>query len=393
MTSALTHPISERRALKPGEARARTKADPPSPTPWKPNVFLQATIDALSSNIAILDEVGTVRAVNAAWRKGANGAADKGGGIGSPYGDLLRRAVGDPKEAGIVARGLGGVLSGARRHFTHVSSIDAGARWLQIRIGAFSVFGSRRAVVAHEDVSDARRLDQELKRIAGQLLDMQDSERRRIARDLHDSTSQHLTALGLGLARVEQAAADRPEAIRTLREMRASLEEAHREIRITTYLLHPPALAKGGLAPAIRRFASGFARRTGLEIACETPNDFSLDQAEAEAALFRVMQEALTNVHRHACARRVAVRLLIKSGLAILEVEDDGVGIEEAAHWDVEPALGVGVPGMQARMSQFGGALDIRSGPRGGTLVRAALPLGRKTKPRVAEDAPPAHGA
>lgn len=392
--SAATEPDDEVDELIPGTAAAVSGRAPSEqkPTLWRPNALLQATIDALSAHLAILDEAGIVRAVNAAWKRGVNGATDSEGGIGSRYQDLCRRASGDASEAAIVARGLGSVLSGSRRQFTHVCLVGGGTRWLQIRIGAFSALGARRAVVAHEDVSDVRRIDQELRKVTGQLLDIQDTERRRIARDLHDSTAQHLVALRFGLSRVESAIEGEPDKAReALQEVRDSLAEAQREIRITSYLLHPPTLEEGGLLLAIQQLADGFSKRTDLTITVEATDVPAIDRPEVEAALFRVAQESLTNVHRHAQASKVAIRLTGKRGLVVLEIEDDGIGLVESGKWKHEVTLGVGVPGMQARVSQFGGVLDIRSAGEKGTIVRASLPLGRGRPGRpVSEEALPA---
>lgn len=196
------------------------------------------------------------------------------------------------------------------------------------------------------------------------------NERRRIGRELHDSTSQLLVAARLGLSRLEGRVAADDEARHVLEDARQAIEGAQHEIRNFSFVLHPPSLIETGLEEALRSFAVGFARRTGLQIAVEVGRAGWRMPFTVKVALFRVAQEALMNVYRHARAARVAVRLRHKGRRIVLEVEDDGVGMHAA---DGEgPVEGVGISGMRARMMQIGGALDLLAGPVG-VLVRASV--------------------
>ena len=209
------------------------------------------------------------------------------------------------------------------------------------------------------------------------LLALQDEERRRIANELHDSTAQHLVAIGLNLMRIRADAAGGAETLNILDEIDGSLEEASKELRAFTYLLHPPDLQREGLSATLGRYVEGFGTRTGLKITvklCRSVDQLSLP---LQLALLRIVQEALTNVYRHASATCVSVNFRRVGKRLRLVISDDGQGTEETSgHQSGKPfRVGVGIPGMIARMQQFGGNLDIHSGPNG-TAVHATVPVG-----------------
>jgi signal transduction histidine kinase len=198
----------------------------------------------------------------------------------------------------------------------------------------------------------------------------EENERARIGQELHDSTSQHLVAADLGLSRVLQSSALTAEEAERLRGVHESLAMAQTEMRAFAYFLHPPELRDLGLFRAVERFCAGFARRSDLEIAFKpgrAPRTMSFD---VEHALFRVCQEALMNVYRHAFARRVSVRLQMAGGHLILEVRDDGIGVDGVDRFDQG---GMGVAGMRSRMRGVGGELVLDYlGP--GLSVTARVP-------------------
>lgn len=210
--------------------------------------------------------------------------------------------------------------------------------------------------------------------LSGQLLALQEEERQRIARELHDSTAQHLVAANLGLSGLEAQVRQSPAGRKNLAEVERLLTEALRELRIFTYLLHPPNLAKDGLQATLRDFAEGFAGRTGLVARIRVPEEVDDLPPELQRAILRVVQEALTNVHRHAGASRVSVIARIMSKRLIVRIRDNGHGMVGSARPDGPVRLGVGVAGMRARLEQFGGDLRIRTG-RGGTSVLAMVPV------------------
>lgn len=219
----------------------------------------------------------------------------------------------------------------------------------------------------------------ELEETAGRLLNAEDEERRRIARELHDSTVQELVAASLGVAQAQRSPETAGEA---LAEAAAALNRAKEELRTVAFVLQPPMLDEGGLAMAIRIYAEGLSRRSGIAIEVEAPDRMPPLPRPQETALFRVVQEALANVVAHAGATRVRIRLTARPEAFSVEVSDDGRGMPEAEGMPPRVAEGVGIPGMRARVRQLGGVLTVRSGS-GGTSIRAVLP-------RLVGGAPPA---
>lgn len=215
-------------------------------------------------------------------------------------------------------------------------------------------------------------------RLAGRLLTLQDEERRRIGRELHDSTAQNLVALDMNLARLARSAdvAD-ADLTGTLADSRSLVAECLREIRTLSYLLHPPLLDESGLTSALRWYADGFTRRSGIAVNTEIDPGLGRLSREAEMALFRITQECLTNVHRHAGSPSVSIRLKRRPTAVILEVEDAGHGMTAEHMVDTGRStleLGVGISGMRERLRRLGGQLIIASSVHG-TSVRATLPL------------------
>lgn len=210
--------------------------------------------------------------------------------------------------------------------------------------------------------------------LSGQLLALQEEERHRIARELHDSTAQHLVAANLGLAGLEGEVQQSPTGRKTLADVEGLINEALRELRIFTYLLHPPNLEKDGLQTTLRDFAEGFAGRTGLVARIRIPEEVDSLSPDLQRAILRVVQEALTNVHRHAGASHVSVDAKIMSGRLTVRIRDNGFGMSSPARTDKPMRFGVGIAGMRARLEQFGGGLRIRTS-RGGTVVVASVPV------------------
>ncbi|WP_457091941.1 sensor histidine kinase [Microvirga sp. P5_D2] len=210
--------------------------------------------------------------------------------------------------------------------------------------------------------------------LSEQLLALQEEERQRIARELHDSTAQHLVAANLSLAGLEGAVPQTPASRKAFGDIEEQLDEALRELRIFTYLLHPPNLAKDGLQATLRDFAEGFAGRTGLVARIRIPEEVDEIPPDLQRTILRVVQEALTNVHRHANASQVSVDARIASGRLMVRIHDNGRGMKHPGRSDGPVRLGVGIVGMRARLEQFGGNLRIRTGP-GGTSIMAVLPV------------------
>ena len=226
------------------------------------------------------------------------------------------------------------------------------------------------------DVTERKRAERALRQLSGHLLRFQDTERRRIARELHDSTAQTLAALAMNLARVKEAGASLDaQAARAVDESLELAASCSREIRTLSYLLHPPLLDELGLSAALRWYADGFAQRSGIRVDLDvTPKPGRL-RPDVELALFRIVQESLTNIHRHSGSSRAMIRVAIAPSEVVLRVSDEGHGMpHEGSLGPAVSGVGVGIAGMRERVSQLGGRLEIRSGHRG-TIVEAALPL------------------
>jgi signal transduction histidine kinase len=226
-----------------------------------------------------------------------------------------------------------------------------------------------------EDITERKRAEDALHRLSTRLLQSQDAERRRIARELHDSTGQNLAALAMHLTRLSESSADLPsDARQSLSTCLLIADQCSREIRILSYLLHPPMLDELGLASALQWYVDGFGQRSGIQVDLEVSPALGRLPQEVEIALFRVVQECLTNIHRHSGSATATIRLAKQPDRVALEVQDAGRGMM-IADTDGRPTeLGVGVMGMRERVQELGGQLSIESGQRG-TTVRATLPL------------------
>jgi signal transduction histidine kinase len=226
------------------------------------------------------------------------------------------------------------------------------------------------------------RAERSIRQLTGRLLGLQDEERRRLARALHDTTAQNLTALSLNLSLLDRLAQNlEPKARELLTEARTDAERCATELRTMAYLLHPPLLDELGLTGAVREYADGFAERSGLRVDLEISPDLGRLPKEHEVALFRTLQECLTNIQRHSGSATASIRLLRDAQRVSLEVADVGRGIEPQQMLGAEGVVlsaGVGIPGMRERMKQLGGRLDIESN-QGGTVVRAVLPVAGAT--------------
>jgi PAS domain S-box-containing protein len=230
------------------------------------------------------------------------------------------------------------------------------------------------------DITPMKKAQESLRQLSALLLQSQDRERRRIARELHDSTGQLLAALELNLGRLD-------EMMPLVRESLSSsidlASECTRQIRSMSYLLHPPMLEELGLLYAVRDYTRGFSQRSGIQVVLDAPQEMARLGPDTEVALFRVVQEALANIQRHSGSRDALVRIIAGSGSIGLEVEDHGRGIPPGLLTsNGEPSLenmGVGLRGMEERLRQLGGRVTVES-RRGRTLVRAEVP--------VEEDAP-----
>jgi PAS domain S-box-containing protein len=236
--------------------------------------------------------------------------------------------------------------------------------------------------------NEALRANEEmLRQLSGRLLQLQDDERRHIARDLHDITGQKLAFQSIVLSQLITAANDAATK-NALTECQQLTSQVGEEIRTLSYLLHPPLLDELGLSSAVHWYTQGFEQRTGIHVEVEIPRDFLRLPADVETTLFRVIQESLTNVHRYAESTKAFIRVARLGDEVKLEIGDYGKGIRaellKSSRDSVAP-LGVGIQGMKERMRQLSGRLEVTSHPNKGTVVTALLPI-REQRPEMARD-------
>jgi two-component system NarL family sensor kinase len=207
-----------------------------------------------------------------------------------------------------------------------------------------------------------------LRTLTARLLQMQDDERRRIARELHDTAGQTLVALNLNLVPVEEELRKTNSAlVRPVTESLRLIEELSRDLRTMSHLLHPPLLDEAGLQSAVRWFAEGFAERSKIEVDLQLEPGLGRLPAELETAMFRIVQECLTNIHRHSGSSFASIVITRDTHNVSIEIRDRGKGTSMPIR------AGVGIQGMRERVRQLGGHLEIESGS-GGTRVTAVFP-------------------
>lgn len=218
-----------------------------------------------------------------------------------------------------------------------------------------------------------------LRELSARLLQVRDEERRRIARELHDSVGQLLAALSMNIAALNRdPQLLPPEVAKRAAESMNLLDEANREIRTMSHLLHPPLLDEVGLDSTLRWYVDGFAQRSSIQIDLKISIGTERLPQDIELTIFRMVQECLTNIHRHSGSKTASIRIDHKDGWLHLEVKDAGKGIsQEKQAADFDAQLGVGIRGMRERLRLLGGQLEIESSPLG-TVVVATLPSSRE---------------
>jgi signal transduction histidine kinase len=224
-----------------------------------------------------------------------------------------------------------------------------------------------------------------LRRLTVSLLQSQDEERRSFARNLHDSIGQHLTSLKINLDRMN-ALGQHPARPDLLSECLRSVEECLKETRTISYLLHPPLLDEAGFESAARWYVDGFAQRGGIRATLNFPDKMDRLPKSVELALFRILQESLTNVHRHSGSPTVEIDIKVEAGTVTLAVRDAGRGIPEQvlSHFRETGTAGIGLAGMRERVADLGGALRVESNKKG-TVMMATIPLPGTSKPAQQE--------
>jgi len=230
------------------------------------------------------------------------------------------------------------------------------------------------------EIGERSQAEESLRDLSGRLLQSKDEEQRRIARELHDSTAQILGALAIDLEKIQQLLpnGDILKAQQLLARSSELVEGATAEIRTISYLLHPPMLDDLGLEGALRWYAAGFSNRSGIQVNVDVQKDLGRFPQELELTLFRLVQEALTNIHRHSGSPTADISVFRDAHQVKLRITDHGHGIRPGILEPVRDArafVGVGIAGMRERVRQLGGRLEIESG-NDGTSIKAMLPIG-----------------
>ncbi|MGA8439434.1 MAG: response regulator [Candidatus Sulfotelmatobacter sp.] len=238
--------------------------------------------------------------------------------------------------------------------------------------------------------AELHRKTKQLETLNAQMTVLQDEERRRIARELHDSVGQLLAAISMNSVLVEEESHKLSStAAKRLSENAAMIAEASKQIRTISHLLHPPLLDEAGLASALQWYVEGFSERSKIEAKLDMPKEVAGLSKDMELSIFRVVQECLTNIHRHAGSPTVGIRIVQDEACLRVEIEDAGKGIpvEKQSMFVSSARGGVGLRGMRERLRQLGGTLQIQSNGHG-TRVIAVLPVVRPAAapaPREAE--------
>jgi signal transduction histidine kinase len=331
--------------------------------------LLEGLSKVVSAGMALVDDAGAIVAVNPAWQAGACSGLP-----GTSLVEHCRATIPDLDEAALRA-----VLAGETlQAFSQAYSVAAGSGRLmrRLRVTRVRVAAVEHVLATQEDLPTSAPAAEATKRVSQDLISAEEGVRRRLAVELHDSTSQSLVAVGLGLVQLRRLLRKLPHAGGVLEEMSKSLQSATHEIRVLCYTMMPAALDRDGLEATVRRFVRGFGARTGIRATFDAELLGDAGDAVTQHTAYRIVQEALLNVHRHAGATKVTVELAIRDGWLNLRVADDGKGIEGLAGGLDSVVLGVGVQGMRSRATELGGVFEIAC-PGVGTVVSASLPLGR----------------
>ena len=273
------------------------------------------------------------------------------------------------------------VVAGSTRDITHRKKIEEDLRQSQerYRILADSLENQVRARTAELEArsNDVQAQSSQLQALSARLMELQDEERRRIARELHDSAGQIIAALSMNLGKmVEELKVKESSLVELAEESQAYAQELDREIRTTSYLLHPPLLDEIGLRAALDWYVDGLKQRSGLDVALNIQAGFERPSREMELAIFRVVQECLVNIHRHSGSTTARIRIAREGSNVVVEVSDDGRGIDSDKLAKLRArSAGVGLRGIRERVRQFCGDLHIDSEVDKGTAVRIIFPI------------------
>ncbi len=336
-------------------------------------------VETINEGAATLDANGTILYSNLRFAEILGVALEKF--IGTP----VQSHIAEPER-----EKLQSLIEHARENIAKgeisLETVDGRSRVIRFSLSPIKSPGLQTICVVATELTELMEANESLKsneetlrQLSSRLLQLQDDERRHIARDLHDITGQNLAVQSIALSQILNNKTTRLDAAtrKTLGECAALTRQVGEEIRTLSYLLHPPLLDELGLASAVKWYAQGFEHRTGIAVEVDISSDFSRLPPEVEVTLFRVVQESLTNIHRYSGSPKAYVSLRVTGTEVKVQVGDFGKGMPTEALKSVHGAdapLGVGIQGMKERMRQLAGRLEITSAANEGTLVTASLP-------------------
>ena len=363
----LPQPVWE---LKPAQSRTTKAAQAVSLA-----AAMQHLLDDLPEQVALVAQDCRIVAVNRAWTEAMAMHGYVGVAPGDDYRAVCRKNAAEGYEPAIKAlAALEEMVSGERIYWE--LAFKGRGPWseheYQITFHRVTVGDQHFITVTRSELTEILQLRRMRDEYAKSLIEGQTIERQRLARELHDSTAQLLVAVGLLLGHLKRNSANE-ESLRVVEEIQDLMAEAQNEIRSISYLALPPALEKLGLFEALRSLVDGFGRRTDLKVSFAIVGEPVAISPAIEGALYRVVQEALSNVQRHARAKQARVSLRFSNSMIHLVVADDGVGILPET---IRAGIGVGLPGMRSRLAEIGGRLSARHlAP--GTAIIATVPAVR----------------
>ena len=350
--------------------------------------FTRATLNALVANICVLDENGVIVEVNETWtRFGSENGATSACGVGANYLDVCQKATGQGAAAAHeLANAIRSVSDGRESGFyaEYPCHGPDEKRWFSVRLTRFRGTQAKWVVVAHVNITSRKLAEesllesrQDLRALSSRVQNMREEESIRIARKVHDELGQQLTGLKMDLGMIEQElvnleAARAEEIWARVVSLNSLLDETIGTVQDIATDLRPPLLDQIGLVAALRRELNQMESRSGLTCIYQGPEDEVPLIRDLATACFRIAQEALTNVLRHAEATTVEVELTAERNTLTMEIRDDGKGLG----WEGEaPGQSLGLLGMEERAHRLGGALVVQNRSQGGTRVRVTFPL------------------
>jgi signal transduction histidine kinase len=265
-------------------------------------------------------------------------------------------------------------LKGYERGAVDYISVPVNPELLRAKVSVFAEL--------HRKTQQLEALNNELRRLSTSMIAAQDDERRRIARELHDGLGQDLAAAKMILEGIGQRPQSAPPGELASTEACVIIDHAIQQVRNISHLLHPPLLDEVGLHSALQWYLEGLMKRSGIAVSLEVqPQDFPRLSPEIETAVFRIIQEGLTNVFRHSQARQAWVTVVKERDQVTCTVRDDGKGISDAVAEFRPESIGVGIGGMRQRVKEFAGELRLTN-TGSGTILEVAIPVGSFTRPR-----------